>query len=845
MRFFFTLFLTLLGIGVSVAQRNVVLIIADDLSTDYCGFYENSLDTVNMPNIRRLLSKGVRFTNAMSNPVCSPTRAGILTGRFSFRTGVGNFIGGNNETPLDTAEITIPKLLNANQPGLVKTAVIGKWHLQQPTPATNLLYPNLMGFNHNEGGFAGSLSSYTNWTKYTNGVATNCTTYATTETVNNAVSWIKAQGNSPFFLWFAANAPHIPYHLPPLNLHSYHNLSGSKTDINLNPKPYFKASLEALDTELGRMFDSLIVLNKFDSTDFIFISDNGNFRKVVQIGDSLKAKSTLYEAGIKIPFIISGPSVINPGRVSNALVNTQDVFATVLEILGNTAWQNQIPLNKPVDSKSILPILKNQATSIRPWAFTEIFKTMPDSNDGKTIRNLTYKLLRFDNGKEEFYNLLNDPNELNDLLKNNLLTDESANYISLCQELTTLLGGCGSYCSKPLIVTKTSTPVFCYGAATGSIILNVSGGTPPYTYLWNNGGTTKDLSALTAGNYSVTITDYCGNTTSASEFIFQVSEININTSITHTTCGIDNGSIVTQIANGISPYQALWSNGSTEESISNLTSGVYTITVTDGFGCTVSASRLINSSSGLSTSLTIVGASCGKNTGSIAVSIISGIPPYSYTWSNGATTSGLMNLASDTYTVTVNSANGCTKTDSVFLFCIPRKPTTIFGLQTVCKNQINVAYSVDPVPGATTYVWSKPGKATIIAGQGTNSILVNFGNQGGNVQVKAGNAYGFSSNLAKLITMLTTCKEGDGFTEELKLYPNPFNEKLELSFAAVEDVCELKITDMLGQLIYSDRILLQDGLNEMELNMEDIKSGIYILSLEYNNKSLTKKITKQ
>lgn len=828
-----------------MAQRNVVLIVADDLGTDYCGFYENSLDTVNMPNVRRLLAKGVRFTNAMSNPVCSPTRAGILTGRFSFRTGVGNFIGANNETPLDTAEITIPELLNINNPGLIKSAVIGKWHLQQPSPAANLLNPIVMGFNHTEGGFGGSLPSYTNWIKYTNGVASTCTTYASTENVNNAVNWIRNQGNSPFFLWLAVNAPHIPYHLPPLDLHSYQSLSGTKTDISLNPKPYFKASLEALDRELGRMFDSLVALNKYDSTDFIFISDNGNFRKVVQIGDSLRAKSTLYEAGIKVPFIISGPSVVNPGRVSNALVNTQDIFATILEIFGDTAWQNQIPINKPVDSKSILPILKDQITFIKPWSFTEIFKTIPDANDGKTIRNLEYKLIRFDDGREEFYNLLIDPYELNNLLDSDLTSIASANYLNLCQELTTLLGGCGSYCNKPITVTKTSSPVLCFGSATGSINLNVSGGTPPYNFLWSNGATTKDLSNLVAGDYSVTISDLCNNSVYDSEFIFQVSEISINTSITPTSCGNSNGAISTLIANGISPYQSLWSNGSTEESINNLASGVYTITVTDGFGCSVSVSRIVESSTGLNTALTVSGASCGKSTGSIDVAVTNGVPPYSYYWSNGASTSTLLNLASSTYTVTVSGHNGCSKTDSVFVFCIPRKPSNIIGPQTVCNSQKNVAYSVDSVPGATTYIWSKPGKATIKSGQGTPSIIVDFGIQGGNVQVKAGNAFGFSSNLAKLITMISTCKEGDLTSDELKIYPNPFNEKLEIAFSAQEGDCEINITDLLGQLIYSDKILLQNGINEMELNVELLKAGIYILHIYHNNQFITQKITKQ
>ena len=95
----------------SNANKNVILIIADDLGADYCGFYEDHADTAALPNISKLLNKGVRFTNAMSNPVCSPTRAGILTGRYSFRTGVGDAVGGTGSATLDTSEMVIPKLL--------------------------------------------------------------------------------------------------------------------------------------------------------------------------------------------------------------------------------------------------------------------------------------------------------------------------------------------------------------------------------------------------------------------------------------------------------------------------------------------------------------------------------------------------------------------------------------------------------------------------------------------------------------------------------------------------------------------------------------------------------------
>ena len=145
------------------AQRNVLLLIADDIGTDYFGFYNDHVDTVDVPNIRALLSKGVRFSNAMSNPVCSSTRAGILTGRYSFRTGVGYIVGSSSGSgTLDTAEITIPRLLKIYNPAIA-TANIGKWHMNVQN-AQKILYPTTKyGYDLFKGNFSGAIASYTNW----------------------------------------------------------------------------------------------------------------------------------------------------------------------------------------------------------------------------------------------------------------------------------------------------------------------------------------------------------------------------------------------------------------------------------------------------------------------------------------------------------------------------------------------------------------------------------------------------------------------------------------------------------------------------------------------------------
>jgi arylsulfatase A-like enzyme len=437
------------------AQRNTILIIADDLSPDYFGFYENHLDTVDVPNIRKLLAKGVRFKNLMSNPVCSSTRTTILTGRYSFRTGVGGIIGGaGGSNQIDTAEISIPKLLKIHNNQIAK-ADIGKWHLKQPNPVANLMSPQALGYNWFEGPFIGQLPSFTNWTKYTNGVASTITNYATSENVNNAVSWLKSINQTkPFFMWLAFNSPHEPLHLPPANLHTYTGLSGTQANINAQPKQYFKAMIQAMDHEMGRLFDSLQVMNKLDSTDIIFIGDNGNTPRTAQIADTSKAKGTIYQYGVHVPMIIAGPSVINPNRASDALVNTVDIFATIVENFGYTNWKTQIPNNKPVDSKSLQPILKNTTDSIRSWSFCELFKLTTDSSDGKAIRNRNYKLIRLDYGAQEFYNLSTDPNETTNLLNGNLTATDISNYHFLCDSITALIGA--GTC-KPLSIGNVST----------------------------------------------------------------------------------------------------------------------------------------------------------------------------------------------------------------------------------------------------------------------------------------------------------------------------------------------------------------------------------------------------
>lgn len=217
---------------------------------------------------------------------------------------------------------------------------------------------------------------------------------------------------------------------------------------------------------------------------------------------------------------------------------------------------------------------------------------------------------------------------------------------------------------------QSSQNVNCYGGSDGSINLSVSQGTPPYSFLWSNGATTQNLSGLSAGTFTVTVTDANGCEQTITHNITEpVGALTASVqSVVDVSCfsGSD-GSLSVSVLYGTAPYFYLWSNGSTSAQITNLTSGVYTVTVTDANGCITSLSQVINQPGGaLSAALqSFQNVSCyGGNNGSITIAVNQGTPPYSFNWSNGSVSQNISNLPYGSYTVTVTDANGCTVTMS-------------------------------------------------------------------------------------------------------------------------------------------------------------------------------------
>jgi arylsulfatase A-like enzyme len=403
--------------------KNILLIIADDVGADASSFY-NSTNTGAIlpptPNIASLASSGVVFANAYANPVCSPTRACLITGRYSFRTGVGDAISGAGSPQLSSSEFTLPEAMNTSGLGY-HLAQFGKWHL-----ALGPNTPNTVGgWTNFAGVIAGAVSSYTNWTKTVNGTATaNYTNYATTDVVTDAVSWIQARGTNPWLAWVAFNAGHTPLHKPPTNLApTYATLPGTQNHINNNPELYFDAMIEAMDTEIGRLLNAVDRTN----THIIFLGDNGSTFSTLQPPyPGGHGKHTLYEGGIKVPMIIAGPAVVNPNRTNATLVHAVDLFATILELAGTSVGATVSP-SVTIDSHSIVSALQGQTDTSRR-VYVDLFGDSMSDQDGRSLRDSRYKLIRFGTGTSEFYDLQTDPYENTNLLAGTLTAEQKQYY---------------------------------------------------------------------------------------------------------------------------------------------------------------------------------------------------------------------------------------------------------------------------------------------------------------------------------------------------------------------------------------------------------------------------------
>ncbi len=256
------------------------------------------------------------------------------------------------------------------------------------------------------------------------------------------------------------------------------------------------------------------------------------------------------------------------------------------------------------------------------------------------------------------------------------------------------------------------------GSVTGSASVAPSGGTAPYQVQWSTGATTTSISGLVPGNYSVTVTDFLGCQQTAAVVIVAQSNLVANATATPASaCGTATGSATATPTGGVAPFTFLWNTGATTATISNLAPGNYSVVVTDAQGCGANASVTVGGVPAIVLNITGVSAGCAANGSATAmVSVGTGTAPFSFLWSNGATTSIINNIAPGTYSVTVTDANGCTAVRTTTVTGASNITVTAVGTAVNCFAGNNGSATATPAgaAGPFTYQWSNGGTSQTI-----------------------------------------------------------------------------------------------------------------------------------
>ena len=303
-----------------------------------------------------------------------------------------------------------------------QTAVIGKWHLGGANP--DLTHPTDSGVDYYAGTIAGTISDYFQWQLTEMGETSERTDYHTTGITDLAVDWLAEQNQQerPWFLWLAYVAPHSPFHLPPVELHTRSNLSGTASDIQNNRREYYLAAIEAMDSEIGRLLASLPE-DERDNTLIIYLGDNGTPGGVIDasVFSSSHSKNSLYEGGVRVPMITAGYGVERENQREAALVNSTDIFATINHVVSTASSDpsDSLPAVQINDSYSFYPLLTSAKQPLREFNYTEFIR---DGATGWAVRNQDYKLLALDGQPQALYQISQDINETQNLIDDDSLS---------------------------------------------------------------------------------------------------------------------------------------------------------------------------------------------------------------------------------------------------------------------------------------------------------------------------------------------------------------------------------------------------------------------------------------
>jgi hypothetical protein len=372
----------------------------------------------------------------------------------------------------------------------------------------------------------------------------------------------------------------------------------------------------------------------------------------------------------------------------------------------------------------------------------------------------------------------------------------------------------------------------CYGTSTGSASATVTGTTGSVTYQWSTGATTSAIQNVGAATYTVTITDGSGCSATSSKAVSQPAAINPVVTAQSAGCGnSSNGSVTASVTGGAGNYTYLWSTGATGSSITGLPAGNYDLSVTDASHCSVSVSAAVTSGSDLSASVTSDNATCfNENNGSGQITMHTGTAPYSYSWSNGATASAVINLAAGSYSVTVTDANHCT-TSSAITVTQPTQVQFATSSNSANENHENGSAGVTSVTGGAApydYSWST-GATT----QSINNLA------GGNYTVTVTDANGCSETAADVVAVKTSTGISSVSNQiSFSVYPNPARTQVLVQVDQPGNSTTFILRNILGQTLISQVI----SSTQTQIDLSPLADGVYLVEVRQGEKMAVKQL---
>jgi len=434
------LLLCLLALDDARAQSrpNILLIYVDDLGYGDLGSFGHPV--IQTPNLDRLAAEGMTLTNYYApSALCSPSRAGLLTGRIPYRTGIRSWIPEGAEIYLHEEEITLAEVLKSAG---YATAIVGKWHLNSDLGSKIEPQPIDQGFDYFYGHNAFQIPTNHNPINiYRNGELLEAQEGYTADLyADEAIAWLRKQDSAtPFFLYLSMAEPHTTFENPP----AYNQMYTDYTDGEIIPIPSgldrvptetlvprgpgeYYANITYMDAQLGRVLAELEDSGAKENTIIVFTSDNGQVTSQWlqwyevnahgSTGGYRGRKHLLYEGGIKVPAFISYPGVVEPGSSSDQPLVAMDFFVTLAE-LGKGA----VPGDRPIDGINIQTIFSGGELPTRQmfWALESM------SELEYVVREGAWKLmLNREQEPKELYNLSEDPLEFFNLIKDESKTTQ-------------------------------------------------------------------------------------------------------------------------------------------------------------------------------------------------------------------------------------------------------------------------------------------------------------------------------------------------------------------------------------------------------------------------------------